>query len=144
MPSALRGGKNSKETGRVFIRMSLIFKLGIQSPSADLLRRWSFFVGEVPVEDNSQSLVLMENVNEENIYVIGNTVIDALLKVKNQIENDSLLQRELKEKFAFLDSSKKLLLVTGHRRESFGAGMESICKSLLSLLIGIRIENPIG
>ena len=82
-----------------------------------------------PTETSKQNL-LKENFAEEDISVTGNTVIDALLMVQNKIENDSELNEELRAKFPFLDDSKKLILVTGHRRESFGGGFERICEAL--------------
>ncbi|KPM84269.1 non-hydrolyzing UDP-N-acetylglucosamine 2-epimerase [Pseudoalteromonas lipolytica] len=82
-----------------------------------------------PTETSKQNL-LNENYAGENISVTGNTVIDALLMVKEQIENDSDLNNTLAAQFPMLDSNKKLILVTGHRRESFGGGFERICEAL--------------
>ena len=82
-----------------------------------------------PTETSKQNL-LKENFDESAITVTGNTVIDALLMVKNKIEADSELNTELACSFPLLDESKKLILVTGHRRESFGGGFERICESL--------------
>ncbi|WP_193039063.1 non-hydrolyzing UDP-N-acetylglucosamine 2-epimerase [Pseudoalteromonas nigrifaciens] len=80
--------------------------------------------------ENSKANLLKENYAAENISVTGNTVIDALLLVKQQIENDTDLRNTLADKFPMLDESKKLILVTGHRRESFGGGFERICEAL--------------
>lgn len=80
--------------------------------------------------DTSKENLLKENFNPDNISVTGNTVIDALLMVKNKIDNDSDLNLILSEQFPFLNESKKLILVTGHRRESFGGGFERICEAL--------------
>ncbi|MGE6286817.1 non-hydrolyzing UDP-N-acetylglucosamine 2-epimerase [Aeromonas media] len=80
--------------------------------------------------DTSKENLLRENINPEAIFVTGNTVIDALLMVKNKIESDSDLNAALASQFPFLDDSKKLILVTGHRRESFGSGFERICEAL--------------
>mgnify|MGYP001582875313 CR=1 FL=1 len=63
----------------------------------------------------------------------GNTVIDALLHVSKRIDRDKDLQAQHQQKFSFLDDRKRILLVTGHRRENFGDGMQSICRSLLAL-----------
>ncbi|ASD68109.1 non-hydrolyzing UDP-N-acetylglucosamine 2-epimerase [Pseudoalteromonas piscicida] len=82
-----------------------------------------------PTETSKQNL-LVENYHDENIFVTGNTVIDALLMVKHQIETDSELSNTLAAQFPMLDESKKLILVTGHRRESFGGGFERICEAL--------------
>lgn len=82
-----------------------------------------------PTETSQQNL-LQENYSEENIFVTGNTVIDALLMVKEKIEQDADLKATLAAQFPYLDESKKLILVTGHRRESFGGGFERICEAL--------------
>ncbi|MBA6253768.1 non-hydrolyzing UDP-N-acetylglucosamine 2-epimerase [Colwellia sp. MB3u-55] len=78
----------------------------------------------------SQQNLLNENYDASSIHVTGNTVIDALLHVKQQIENDHDLSDTLASQFPMLDKSKKLILVTGHRRESFGGGFERICEAL--------------
>lgn len=82
-----------------------------------------------PTETSKLNLI-KENFDPENIIVTGNTVIDALLMVKDKIENDAELNASLKQQFPILDESKKLILVTGHRRESFGGGFERICEAL--------------
>ncbi|MDT3336842.1 UDP-N-acetylglucosamine 2-epimerase (non-hydrolyzing) [Shewanella sp. SP1S1-7] len=82
-----------------------------------------------PTETSKQNL-LQENYTEVNIFVTGNTVIDALLMVKAKIEQNSELKNTLAALFPFLDENKKLILVTGHRRESFGGGFERICEAL--------------
>ncbi len=83
-----------------------------------------------PTEISKQNL-LKENISEQDISVTGNTVIDALLMVQGKIQSDKKLDKELSEKFPFLDKKKKLILVTGHRRESFGGGFERICEALV-------------
>ena len=80
--------------------------------------------------ETSKANLLKENYLSENIFVTGNTVIDALLLVKQQIENDAELSNTLSSQFPMLDKNKKLILVTGHRRESFGGGFERICEAL--------------
>ena len=82
-----------------------------------------------PTETSQQNL-LNEAVAPENITVTGNTVIDALLDVSAKLKNETALNREMAERFSFLNKDKKLILVTGHRRESFGGGFERICKAL--------------
>ncbi len=82
-----------------------------------------------PTETSKDNL-LKENYAEANVIVTGNTVIDALLMVKAKIEQDSELKSSLASQFPYLDESKKLILVTGHRRESFGGGFERICEAL--------------
>lgn len=77
--------------------------------------------------------LLAEKISDDSIYVTGNTVIDALLHVSDRIDSDQNLQSVLQEKFSFLNPRKRMLLVTGHRRENFGDGMLSICRALLIL-----------
>lgn len=83
-----------------------------------------------PTATSKQNL-LNEGIAESSIYVTGNTVIDALLEVVKKLETNQALASELKGRFEFLDSNKKLILVTGHRRESFGGGFERICQALV-------------
>lgn len=80
--------------------------------------------------EKSASNLRAENIDPSIIHVTGNTVIDALLAVVGKIQQDSALEAELAGRFPFLDSSKRLILVTGHRRENFGDGFEQICKAL--------------
>ncbi len=82
-----------------------------------------------PTEVSRQNL-LKENIAEKCITVTGNTVIDALLMVKSKIDSGTAFNEKLAAQFPFLDSNKKLILVTGHRRESFGRGFERICEAL--------------
>ncbi|CAJ1859385.1 non-hydrolyzing UDP-N-acetylglucosamine 2-epimerase [Aeromonas veronii] len=82
-----------------------------------------------PTETSKDNL-LREGYDPKNIFVTGNTVIDALLMVKDKIDNHLTLRSSLAAKFQFLDENKKLVLVTGHRRESFGSGFERICEAL--------------
>jgi UDP-N-acetylglucosamine 2-epimerase (non-hydrolysing) len=82
-----------------------------------------------PTETSQQNL-LDENYAQENIVVTGNTVIDALLMVKDNIDHDVDLNATLAASFPMLNDNKKLILVTGHRRESFGGGFERICEAL--------------
>ncbi|AXN32108.1 non-hydrolyzing UDP-N-acetylglucosamine 2-epimerase [Vibrio coralliilyticus] len=78
----------------------------------------------------SKNNLLKENYNDSDVFVTGNTVIDALLLIQGKIGSDDKLRNELSAQFPFLDESKKLVLVTGHRRESFGGGFERICEAL--------------
>ena len=79
---------------------------------------------------NARDNLLRENRPAANIVVTGNTVIDALLAVRERLENDVALARSAAAAFGFLDPRKRLILVTGHRRESFGEGFEEICAGL--------------
>lgn len=82
-----------------------------------------------PTQESADNL-LKENISKEMIVITGNTVIDALLMVRDKLHLSIENKKHLDEQFAFLDSSKKLILVTGHRRENFGDGFENICKAL--------------
>lgn len=77
--------------------------------------------------------LLAEGVAESNITVTGNSVIDALLLTKQKLNADTTLSDELFAKFSVLDFRKKIVLVTGHRRESFGGGFERICQALANI-----------
>ncbi|SMH54538.1 UDP-N-Acetylglucosamine 2-epimerase [Maritimibacter sp. HL-12] len=82
-----------------------------------------------PTEKARENLVA-ENIAKDTITVTGNTVIDALFLVRDRIDADPALTQEMAERFSYLDPSRKLILVTGHRRESFGGGFERICQAL--------------
>lgn len=77
--------------------------------------------------------LLAEKVNPELIEITGNTVIDALLFAKEKIEYNDLLLESLHKQFDFLSDERRMILVTGHRRESFGGGFERICQALKTL-----------
>lgn len=77
--------------------------------------------------------LLSEGCPRDRIFVTGNTVIDALLKVVARLDSDSSLAASLGKHFDFLDGRRRLLLVTGHRRENFGDGFRNICEALLEL-----------
>ena len=96
-----------------------------------------------PTENAKQNL-LKENISN-NVFVVGNTVIDALLvgleKVKSTTENEIL------EKFNFINFDKKIILVTCHRRENFGKPFEEICNAILKIADnfkdGVEIVYPV-
>jgi UDP-N-acetylglucosamine 2-epimerase (non-hydrolysing) len=71
-----------------------------------------------------------EGITEDKIFVTGNTAIDSVLHVKEALESGNL---EGLDNSIPLDSGKKLILVTAHRRESFGEGLEQICAAILRL-----------
>lgn len=81
----------------------------------------------------AQEHLLREHVAADAIHITGNTVVDALLDTVKMLQDDSALVAELDAQFANLDRSKKLVLVTGHRRENFGQGFENICHALAKL-----------
>ena len=88
----------------------------------------------------SRQNLLAENVNPEQIIVTGNTVIDALYMVVDKIKSDKTLEKELEEVLLHsgydvnrLSDGKKMVLITGHRRENFGDGFISMCKAIQAL-----------
>lgn len=81
----------------------------------------------------SQEALMREGVSEDTIHVTGNTVVDALLDVIGRIEKTPQLRAGFESEFAFLDPARRMILVTGHRRESFGGGFERICAALAQL-----------
>ena len=88
----------------------------------------------------AKSNLIRENVAEERILVTGNTVIDALYMVVEKIKNDAALQSQLREVLkdagydtTRLDGSRRLVLITGHRRENFGDGFISMCTAIRDL-----------
>lgn len=82
-----------------------------------------------PTELSSQNLQ-REGVAADRIVVTGNTVIDALLQVVHKIQQDTARQQGFEHQFAFLKKDRRIVLVTGHRRESFGEGFDRICLAL--------------
>lgn len=95
--------------------------------------------------DGARSNLLRENVEASRVIVTGNTVIDALQDVVRRLRADHRLQAELQQRFGFLDNTRRLILVTGHRRENFGAGFDQICHALhdLSLRPDVQIVYPV-
>jgi len=77
--------------------------------------------------------LLAEGVAEQSIHVTGNTVIDALIDVAGRLRRSPDLQAEMAQRFGFLDPDRKLILVTGHRRENFGEGFRNICLALADI-----------
>jgi len=80
--------------------------------------------------EKAKNHLLSEGVNEEKIFVTGNTVIDALLWTANNTKDK---QEVFNCEFSFLNSKNRLILVTAHRRESFGAGFKNICNAIRKL-----------
>ena len=88
----------------------------------------------------SKQNLLAENIKEEAVTVTGNTVIDALYVVVDKIKNDKELDAELEDTLKTsgydikrLKNGKKLVLITGHRRENFGDGFMSMCRAIQTL-----------
>lgn len=83
--------------------------------------------------ERAKSNLVAEGVAPANIVVTGNTVIDAVLGVRERIEGNAVLRADLDGQLPSIAEGKRLILVTGHRRESFGAGFEQICVALKRL-----------
>lgn len=81
----------------------------------------------------SRMNLLKENKDPANVFVTGNTVIDALHAACARVDADAALRVQLDARFPFLDSSKRLVLVTGHRRENFGDGFVNICHAIAEI-----------
>ena len=77
--------------------------------------------------------LLKENKDPTKVFVTGNTVIDALHDALRIIDGDTTLSAGFEQRFAFLDRSRRMILVTGHRRENFGQGFENICMAIASI-----------
>jgi len=82
-----------------------------------------------PTQTAAENLIA-EGLDETRITVTGNTVIDALLQIVGRFKTDSDLLNSLSSSFPFLSPDRRMVLVTGHRRESFGGGFERICEAL--------------
>lgn len=92
-----------------------------------------------PTQSNKDNL-LKENVDENKIFITGNTVIDALQFIVKEIAGDAALQKELNKKISAcgydvnrLSQGRKMVLITGHRRENFGEGFLNICHAIKHL-----------
>jgi UDP-N-acetylglucosamine 2-epimerase len=120
----------------------------IDSPFPEELNRriagdiatWHF----APTTQARDNLVA-EGKDPSRIFVTGNTVIDTLLHFSDVLDADASLSEALGAGFAFLDQSKKLILVTGHRRENFEGGIERICTALKVLATrgDVQIVYPV-
>lgn len=82
-----------------------------------------------PTEAARQNL-LAESVASDKIHVTGNTVIDALLQVRERLRSDPRRSAELAARFNMIVDDRPLVLVTGHRRENFGEGFRGICSAI--------------
>lgn len=93
----------------------------------------------------AQQNLLDEGISQHKIMVTGNTVIDALVEAVNYINANPIVATKIGEKFSFLKASKKLILVTSHRRENFGDALRQVCSALLHLSTrdDIQIVYPV-
>ncbi len=102
-----------------------------------------------PTKESFNNL-LNEGIDKSKIIITGNTVIDALLQTLNKISDDTDLKRKLEAKLALEDfnlkENKRIVLITGHRRENFGEKFINICKAIKDLAIAnndIDIVYPV-
>ncbi|RTE54871.1 UDP-N-acetylglucosamine 2-epimerase (non-hydrolyzing) [Arenibacter aquaticus] len=86
----------------------------------------------------SMDNLLRENKKKESIVITGNTVIDALLFSVNKVNSSEFSDAEVAQLISLLDNNKRLILVTGHRRENHGQGFINICEALKQ----IALEHP--
>jgi UDP-N-acetylglucosamine 2-epimerase (non-hydrolysing) len=103
----------------------------------EINRRLTSHIADIhfaPTQRNKKNL-LSEGIAEKKIIITGNTVIDALLWVKQKIRTENKTYKE----FENIDFSKRIILVTGHRRENFGEGFINLCAALR--LIAERNED---
>jgi UDP-N-acetylglucosamine 2-epimerase (non-hydrolysing) len=113
---------------------------GGQSPHVSVLAHFHF----TPTKTSRDNLIA-EGVAPETIRITGNTIIDALRRTRDRLEREARLCGEIARQFEFLESDRRLILVTGHPRESFGGGFEQICKALgrLECRSDVQIFYPV-
>ena len=90
----------------------------------------------LPPTQRSKDALLKENVPEDKIHITGNTVVDALLWVSKKLDDDKDATAKLDERFKMLDANgkKRLILITGHRRENFGKPFEDMCNAFVDIV----------
>jgi UDP-N-acetylglucosamine 2-epimerase (non-hydrolysing) len=111
--------------------------------SYDLQRPWPEEFNRVAIDaianlmfaptESAASNLSREYNKHGKVLVTGNTGIDALLFIARRIRDEVGLREQIESRYPFLDASRRLVLVTGHRRESFGDGFQRICDGLASL-----------
>jgi UDP-N-acetylglucosamine 2-epimerase (non-hydrolysing) len=98
-----------------------------------------------PTQTSHDNLV-NENTNKENILITGNTVIDALMFSANKLQKENYLDKEIESLKEAINFDKKIILVTGHRRENHGQGFVNICKALQTIALAhpeVEIIYPV-
>ena len=113
----------------------------------EMSRRLTDTIADVffaPTETARRNL-LDEGIDGGRILVTGNTVIDALMHVVDRLRDDRDIADRLAKQFPWLDAGRRMILVTGHRRENFGEGFENICTALARLARrpDVRIVYPV-
>ncbi len=92
-----------------------------------------------PTKKAEQNL-LNEGIPKENICLSGNIGVDALFFTREKINNDILLKKSISKKYSFLDKGKKLIIVTAHRRENHGSGIQNICDAILEIVSNRNVQ----
>lgn len=92
-----------------------------------------------PTQKAGENLI-SEGVPKSRVHITGNTVIDALLSVADILNSDVNQAKRLSALFPFVDTQKKLILVTAHRRESFGKGFERICSAIKKIASNENVQ----
>lgn len=89
--------------------------------------------------------LLAEGKAADTIFVTGNTVIDTLLHFSDEIDADAEMNAKFAARFPFIDPTRKMILVTGHRRENFDGGIQRICGALKTLAMreDVQIVYPV-
>ena len=95
--------------------------------------------------ETARKRLIDEGLPDPGIVVTGNTVIDALLHVVRRLDSDPVLRTEASARLPLPEGGRRLILVTGHRRESFGAGFEAICRAIaqISTRHDVEIVYPV-
>ena len=94
-----------------------------------------------PPTQQSQQNLLNEGVEKEKIKVTGNTIIDSLLTVSRKVDSDlSGYEENFSNEYGIDHNTQKTILVTGHRRESFGKGFENICNAIKHIAINNSVQ----
>lgn len=95
--------------------------------------------------EGAKGNLIDERVDPARIFVTGNTIVDALSAIRAQIESAPRLRLELSNKYRAFSNARIRVLVTGHRRESFGDGFENICNAIkeISAAPGVEILYPV-
>ena len=90
--------------------------------------------------------LINEGIDNEKIYVTGNTVIDSLLIAKNLLNSNEKLKNDIDLKIPRFNKDNKMILVTGHRRENFGEGFKQICEAIKEIALNnknVEVVYPV-
>ena len=90
--------------------------------------------------ESARANLLAGGISDASIYITGNTVIDALIQISSYLTSHDEVRARLDTEFPFLNPSKRLILVTAHRREHFGEGFERICRALNAIAARDDVE----